>query len=57
MKKVKSDVRYSKEDIMSALSLDFFVDSLDVILDDGEFYTLDEVYKLYDDFLSKKEVR
>lgn len=57
MKKAKSDVRYSKEDIMNALSLDFFVDTLDVILDDDEFYTLDEVYKLYDDFLSKKEVR
>lgn len=55
--KKEVEARYTKEDIKNAISLDYNVDVLDVVLEDGEAYTLKEVDKLYKDFIKKKEVK
>ena len=49
-------VKYSKESILKA-NLDFNPDLLNVLLDDGEFYSMDEVEALYNKSLRMKEVR
>ena len=49
--KKEVEARYTKEDIKRAISLDYNVDVLDVVLDDNGLYTLKEVEKLYNDFI------
>lgn len=49
-------LKYSKESILKA-NLDFNPDLLNVLLDDGEFYSMDEVEALYNKSLRMKEVR
>lgn len=51
--KKEEEARYTKEDIKKAISLDYNVDVLDVVLDDNGLYTLKEVEKLYNDFIKK----
>ncbi|MDY3922747.1 MAG: hypothetical protein SOZ22_00155 [Ezakiella sp.] len=53
MNKKEVEVMFTKEDIKKAISLDYNVDVLDVILDDNEVYSLKEVNKLYKDFIKK----
>lgn len=54
MKKEKDvEVRHTKADIKRAVTLDYNVDVLDVVLDDDGLYTLKEVEKLYNDFVKK----
>lgn len=52
----KEVIKYSKESFLCS-DLDFNQDVLNVLLVDGEFYSIDDVNKLYDKFLLSKEVR
>lgn len=51
--KKEEEARYTKEDIKRAISLDYNVDVLDVVLENRKAYTLKEVEKLYKDFIKR----
>lgn len=51
--KKEVEARYTKEDIKKSITLDYSVDVLDVVLENGKAYTLKEVEKLYKDFIKR----